>query len=179
MERLIIATTPRSGSNLLMYSLETHSRAVSGGEWYAKQKRPHLMAAWNNRNDRPESCNLLKVFSYNANEKTFPALLSSGVVVFLYRRDRAAQLASWKRACESGIWSEREPLDNLNPIPFRKDAAALIDRAVTLFAPIAAVQIAYEELVENWDDCIGRILNAAGWPVENIPQRLAKQTLGK
>jgi LPS sulfotransferase NodH len=177
MERIIIATSPRTGSNLLMYSLESHSLAVSGGEWFAKHKRPHLTAHWDNRHNRPEECNLVKLFSYDHVEPSFDSVVGSGVVIYLYRKDRAAQLASWKRACETGIWSEREPLDQLKPIPFRKDANDVINRAYELFGSIATYQIAYENLIEHWDYWIRHILRAADWPHEPLTKQLNKQSI--
>ncbi len=175
LDRIIIATSPRTGSNLLLYSLETHTKAVSGGEWFAKLKRPHLENSWNNRHYRPEECNLLKLMAYDRTEPTFHSVLSSGVVVYLYRKNRGAQLASWKKACETGIWSEREPLDQLRPIPFPVDASDVIDQAEFLFKRIATLQIAYENLIDFWDFWIFHILSAANWPLEPIKMQLSRQ----
>jgi LPS sulfotransferase NodH len=173
MERIIIATTPRTGSNLLMYSLESHPNAISGGEWYAQKSRPHLMTSWENKLMRPDKCNLLKVFSFDEHRPTFKSLITSGILVFLFREDQNAQIESWKRACKTGIWSEREPVGDPHPIPWVENDH--ISRAETLFKDRADIVLSYEMLCNDWDTCIKEILTRASWPFIKIDKKINKQ----
>lgn len=174
MERIIIACTPRTGSNLLQYSLATHPKAVSGGEWFEHVEYRNEPSVWDNKIHRPTLCNLLKVFSFNDNELRFNRVLDSGLVIYLHRENTEAQIASWQKACSTGVWRENQ--DALDVRHFSTEAVSRIQLAKELFENRASIVLSYEQLTQRWEDSIQTILQTAGWEVLPIAMKLAKQT---
>jgi len=82
------------------------------------------------------------------------------MVVYLYRENRNAQLASWEKASRTGEWLAgyfSEPTD------FPANAVELIEQAKSIYKPIAKVVLSYETLIADWEATIARILAIAGW----------------
>lgn len=159
MKRIVIACSPRTGSNLLMHSLATHPQAVCGGEWNQPYESRAVPEWWRNKTDRPGAVNLCKVF---APEK-IP--FENTMIVYLYRSDRDAQLASWRKASATGTWMAGMTSE---PTEFPSNAADLIEQAESQYRPIADVAISYEELVSRWDETISTILTTSGWDPASI-----------
>jgi LPS sulfotransferase NodH len=135
VERLIICCTPRTGSNWLQGEIAKQPGRISGGEWYQRTEWRNQPDVWANKQRRPTLCNLIKIFAWDHREPTFDSVLGSGRIIYLYREDRAAQLASWRKACETGLWTpDSKPV----PVPFPDDAEEQIELADQLFRPIAA-----------------------------------------
>lgn len=143
MERIIICTSPRTGSNLLVDSVAQHPDAVSASEWF-NPKAPQY--ARKNRNERPDDCNLLKLMIYEHRRPAFREVFNSGIRVFLFREDVDAQIASWRRACRTGMWVDGV-LDS--PEKFPGNARQLIQKAENLFLPECHMSVSYECLIEN------------------------------
>ncbi len=164
MKRLIIGTSQRTGSTLLVDSLAVHPEASSASEWF------YL--------DRPgghASANLLKLFSTDEGFDTFQEVLASGTVVFLYREDREAQIRSFERALSTGVWTAEEgkTTEIFPPMP-REHIISNIERAEQLFRPRASLLVSYEEMIGNWDATIAKILGLMGWERRPIPMMRSK-----
>jgi len=146
VERLIICCTPRTGSNWLQSELAKEPGRISGGEWYQRTEWRNQPDVWINKQRRPTLCNLLKVFAWDHREPTFDNVLGSGRIIYLYRENRAAQLASWRKACETGMWT---PESNPVPVPFPEDAENQIELAEKLFRERSSTVVSYESLLCN------------------------------
>jgi LPS sulfotransferase NodH len=86
------------------------------------------------------------VFAWDHREPTFDNVLGSGRIIYLYRENRAAQLASWRKACETGMWT---PESNPVPVPFPEDAENQIELAEKLFRERSSTVVSYESLLCN------------------------------
>lgn len=146
MERIIICCTPRTGSNWLQGELAKQPGRISGGEWYQRTEWRNRTEVWLNKQRRPTLCNIIKVFASDHTEPTFDNVIGSGRIIYLYREDRDAQLASWRKACETGLWT---PNSKPVSVPFPEDAEEQIKLADNLFRSIANWIISYEEMVAN------------------------------
>lgn len=171
VKRIVVCTTPRTGSNLLVHSLAEHPLAVSASEWFNETMGgPYAL----NRRERPEECNLLKLMYYDRNKPGFDAVYRSGFRVFLYRKDRDAQLASWRRACATGLWMAE--WEKGEPSKFPVDANEQVDNARRAFRYESHMVLSYEQLVDHWDDAIANILKLAEWPAAKIVKSLRRST---
>ena len=169
--KLVIGCSPRTGSNLLIDSLAQHPRALNGGEVFNIPLfwTPRVLGLKQRGLCPIEHCNLFKLFPYDRGHYGFEQLLAEGKVIYLYRADRAAQLASWRKACETGVWYQGQAVPH--KVPFLENANETIHLAETLFASRAALTLSYEKLVQDWSRSIAAILELAGW--EDVPLGMA------
>ncbi len=170
MKKIVVATTPRTGSSLLVDSLGRHPKAISAGEWFNQDVEEFVRE--NKRH--PESLtrsNLFKVFVNDFDEEVCRDIFNDAYVVFLYREDKKAQINSWRKACETG-WFVAECRAEPRPMP--KEAHFLIYYAHELFESLADYIISYERMTTCWDEVVSEILTAAEWDVVPIPQARMK-----
>lgn len=185
--KLIIRTTPRSGSNLLCHSLAQHPDVRYAGEYYTEDTNRVYEDYLENK--LSGNWNLTKIFYL----EPIPIKLFSGinvssnttiphkdpsaysfVSIFLYRENIEAQALSYVRACTSGEWingcfNEPEiPLD---------DFVERVKTSNTELINLCRYHISYEELISNWDDVISKILDIMQWKPMKIPQALQKQSV--
>lgn len=172
MKRIIIVCSPRSGSNLLQFSLARHPDAINGSEWFNPNLRLYAPDIWLRKQNKGYF-NLIKVFGYNERFAEFEEILSSGVIIHLRREDRTAQLKSWKRACETGVWLNCEHSYD-KPTVLPENANALLD-ACDRYSERAALALTYEHLIANWKSSIEAILRIAEWPYVDLPMAIEKQ----
>ena len=171
MQRILILSTPRTGSNLLLDSLAEHPDAVTGGEILSANALTHNSpAAIQNLIDGKE-CNLFKVH-WSQRHLLDWRLTDNSLIVHLYRRDIEAQLASWRKACKSGRWCrwDRDPLY----ADFPTNANHQIFESRIGWSAVADVSITYEHLIECWDATLDFLLRSAGW--DAVPLAMAHQT---
>lgn len=181
---LILGSSPRCGSTLLLWSLATHSKLKSAGEVFHPCWNPRREAyyaenpgksnidflAWAIAN----GSNLFKVFPahpYSEHELTF--LRRRCLVVFLYRLDYEKQLQSWKSASNSGEWVKGHAA---KPASFPKDAKLQILSGFVKFQHMAHYTLQYEQLVEDFTGQMRTIQELAGLPVENLQPATEKQS---
>lgn len=170
MKQIVVATSPRTGSNLLVDSLGRHPNAISAGEWFNQSVEPFVEE--NKKLDNAiHRCNLFKIFSFEFEHPDCRTIFKDAFVVFLYREDKKAQLASWAKACQTG-WFVAEVQGQ--PMPLREDAEYWIDQAHSLFEPIANYTISYEQMIAQWHDVTQTILTLAKWPIQDIKQARQK-----
>jgi cytosine/adenosine deaminase-related metal-dependent hydrolase len=151
---------------LLVESIAKHPDAVNASEWFNTKASP---ASKRNRLERPDDCNLLKLMVYERSRLGFQEIYKSGIRVFLYRNNVSAQLASWEKACETGMWVHGIT-DSTEKFP--DNAEQQIKLAEEMFRPECDMAISYEQLVEHWNDTIENIQRLAGWPVVQLPKAL-------
>lgn len=174
MKPIIILTTPRTGSNLLLDSLAEHPQAVTGGEVLSGTPEFNSDKALDNLR-ASRTINLCKIFSDQLTHPRFREFWSPECcTVHLYRRDIAAQIASWRTACETGIWTEGEPYPHPQAVPL--DMHDQIAASRCLLPRYSTIAICYESLVDQWDLTIEYILRTADWDVVPLAQMRAKQT---
>lgn len=180
MKRILILTTPRTGSNLLLDSLALHPQAITGGEYLSADRLTHNTDAAIENIKAGVDVNLVKVFWDQRHHPLFDHLVRTFEVrCELFRWDRLAQLASWQRACRTGVWTN-EPELPPSPTVFPSDAPKQIADAHdpsqgNSFATLATIHVAYETLISNWDREIGRILDDAGWAPLRLRHAREKQ----
>ena len=160
---IIILATPRVGSNLLMYSLAQHPQAICGGEWYCTDERHCEPEHWSNRH---RQCNLVKI----CNLEPIPF---EGLLIGLIRNDRQAQIASWRRACETGKWIEHYEIET---VEFPADAEQTIEASNARIHRVCDLIYSYEHMIEKWDQAISIILQSAGWMGISLPMATTKQS---
>lgn len=162
MKRIVIATSPRTGSNLLVDSLATHSQAVGIGEFFQD-----MLPEYAERNRASgEPWNLCKLFAMDKVQPPFGSILQDSFIVFLHRIDREAQVASWARACATGKYTEEDPGEPIAPPP--EGFGYWIDEAQRLFAPVCDIAIRYEDMVDDWDNVVRCIFYGARWPQQRV-----------
>lgn len=167
VRKIVVLTSPRTGSNLLVNSLANHWQARSAGEWY-QSRLPDSAKLNRIRPDAIDTCNLFKLFSMDLGNADFAKIVDGAYVVYLYREDVRAQVASWRRACSTGVFSaEGRPRPQEMTV---SDPWAAIGAAEDYLRPLADIVVSYEELVSDWNGTIARILSGAGWAVYDIPQ---------
>ncbi|QEF98142.1 hypothetical protein Mal15_21900 [Stieleria maiorica] len=164
VQPIVVMTTPRTGSNLLVDSLATHPQAVSASEWFSPTLTGVPAA---NRARGLGYCNLFKVFESERQMDGFKEIRDRSFRIYLYRRDVDAQLTSWRLACESG-WFVAETRDK--PVPFPANATEQIAAAERVFRADADLAIAYEDMIANWNDTIANILRLAKWKLATLQQ---------
>lgn len=127
--RLLILTTPRTGSTWVTNILYALPHVIAGGELYngyTDYKEPNWTVA--------------KLFSYHLHEHKF----TDEYRVKLIRRDINAQLASWEKASTTGYWT-----------PTKKTFSCVFDRKWSLEQIAISRQmpadrtIIYEEINES------------------------------
>lgn len=162
--RTIITCSPRTGSNLLLFSLGLHDGAKNAGELGNHlHEPPYKGPDWN----------LAKLLSWYSDRDWFNSVFIDSFVIYLYREDREAQLASWEKACKTGIWAKGQP-----PQKAEWDSRAAeeqIELAGELFHYRADMVISYERMVDYWDETIENILLANRWPATKLEQATQKQ----
>lgn len=174
--KIIIASSPRCGTNLLQVSLAEHSSAVNGGE-VLNELDTATDQDWGGSHDRSAFIakhNLFKLLSVYRDHEDFGQFLDVGLMVYLYRRDTTAQIRSWKVAASSGMWMRGQ----VEPMPSftinNSEALEHIAQADRLFLRRADLVISYEEMIADWDGTIERVLQAAKWPVMRLEMARVK-----
>jgi len=185
--RLIIRTTPRSGSNLLCHSLAQHPEVKYTGEYFNPDPERTLPEFWNNRMTYWNLTKLMylepipnAVYSENKFTQTYddyssldvPLLSYNPVCLFLFRENIEAQHESYRRACRSGEWVEGLTVDPIEPLV---DFVERVQVTNTELINQCRYHISYEELLSNWDDVISKILDIMQWKPMNLPPALTKQ----
>jgi len=147
-----------------MHSLAQHPNAFCAGEWHCNIETACHPTHWSNKKNR--RFNLIKI----CNLEPIPFV---GLLVGLYRKDRQAQIASWRKACKTGQWMEGSQLD---PVEFPADAEQTIEASNARIHRVCDLIYSYEDMIEKWDRAISIILQRAGW--QDIPLAMAttKQT---
>lgn len=172
MRSIVIVASPRTGSTLLMLSLQNHPQAVSGGEWFNPRLSEIDPEAWH-RQHSGVACNLFKVFGHERGNVGFSELLCEECTVHLYREDKQAQLDSWRRACQTGQWVQgQSPGAYIWEYP--DDAEGMIAAGDAMGAE-CEFSWSYEYLIANWDECVAAILQAADWPAMRLQMAIEKQ----
>ena len=161
---LTIRTTPRTGSNLLMMSLAKHPEVRSAGEFYCTDPKRCFAEAWANK--KLGNWNLTKTFFLEEPPR-------AGLTVFLYRRDRDAQLKSYLRACETGEWIQGMFSTPGEP---RQDFLEQVEQAYKSVRNTCHMTISYEDLIEHWDEYIDAILRCWGLEPIKLEKVLNKQS---
>jgi len=187
--RLIIRTTPRSGSNLLCHSLSQHPEIKYTGEYFNPDPERTLQEFWDNR--MSGNWNLTKLMylepipnsNYHSNKFSVtyddyssldvPLLSYNPVCLFLYRENIAEQHESYLRACRSGEWVNGLTVDPIEPLV---DFVERVQVTNTELINQCRYHISYEELLSNWDDVISKILDIMQWKSMSLPPALTKQT---
>ena len=172
--KLIIRTTPRTGSNLLCHSLATHPDVRYAGEYYNNDISRIYPEYLNNRISG--NWNLTKtlylepippkLFSSTTVLPTYsPSVYSepipyTSITVFLYRENISEQHASYLRACETGEWIAG--CFNAPEIPI-KDFVKTVQECNKELSKSCRYHISYEELLTSWDQVITKILDIMKW----------------
>lgn len=187
--RLIIRTTPRSGSNLLCHSLSQHPEIKYAGEYFNPDPERTLQEFWDNR--MSGNWNLTKLMylepipnsNYHSNKFSVtyddyssldvPLLSYNPVCLFLFRENIAKQHESYLRACRSGEWVNGLTVDPIEPLV---DFVERVQVTNTELINQCRYHISYEELLSNWDDVISKILDIMQWKSMSLPPALTKQT---
>lgn len=175
MKSILILATPRTGSNLLLDSLAAHPQAVTGGEWLSIDRLEFNTKQAIENIKSGADCNLFKCFFADRKNPEFWNLFHRcDCRIHLYRRDTDAQLLSWKRACETGIWvkDQRNPL-KMDP-PY--DMLHRIEESRTFLTPLCHMAICYETMIEHWEATIEYVLAVADWQQVTLPMAREKQT---
>lgn len=174
--KIVVGCSPRTGSNLLIDSLASHPQALNAGEIFNIPLfwTPRVLGLKQRGFSPVQHCNLFKLFPYDDGHYGFEQLLGEGKVIYLYREDRSAQMASWRKACETGLWFDTQTVPH--KVEFLDNAEEVIDRAESLFAARAAMTLSYEELVQDWDSSIAAILEMAGWEPMRLDMARNKQS---
>lgn len=188
-KRLIIRTTPRSGSNLLCHSLAQHPEVRYAGEYFNPDPERTLPEFWDNR--LSGNWNLTKLMYlepipntiYSANKFTqtyddyssldVPVLSYNPVCIFLFRENIQAQHESYIRACRSGEWVNGLTVDSIEPL---SDFIERVQITNTELINHCRYHVSYEELISNWDNVISKILDIMQWEPMSLPPALTKQT---
>jgi LPS sulfotransferase NodH len=174
VRRIVIVASPRTGSTLLLLSLRSHPLAVNGGEWFNPRLAEINPEAWH-RKQSAVPCNLVKIFGHERHCAGFDELLSGACTVHLWREDREAQVASWRRACQTGQWVQgQSPGAYIWEYP--DDAEGMIAAGDAMGAE-CEFSWSYEYLIANWDECVAAILQAADWPAMRLQMAIEKQRL--
>ncbi|MCC9655275.1 hypothetical protein [Rhodopirellula halodulae] len=175
MKKIVICSSPRCGTHLLLTSLASHSLAKSAGEVLNPEDGYSDFKLSRDRSIHIRQHNLFKLLVLSRSLPDFGKYNGFGFRVFMFRRDVEAQIDSWQRACATGRWTAQEPVSNrLKPVIPRAEMRRQIGIADDLFLRSSDLVISYEELVENWDDSIMTILDRAGWPIECLSMALQK-----
>lgn len=164
---IIILSSPRCGSNLLMHSLAEHPQAVCGGEWHCPEESRCEPMHWQNRHTR--KCNLIKVCQHEI-------VPCDGLLVGLFREDIDLQLRSWQRACVTGEWIAGSFSE---PVEFPADAKQIINYTNQRINDECDLVFSYESIIARWDDIIEIILRAANWTLTPLAMATQKQTWNK
>lgn len=167
--RILIVGTPRVGSNMLLYSLASHPRAVNAGEVLCDDNPPEIEYGKRMYANYLETCNLFKLFwMYRESTEARLLLPTCPTIVFLYRKDIDAQIASWQRAAETGLWTAGHSRRKTNTPP---NLRHFITEARRHLEPMSTLKFSYEQLCQDWDNCVSAVLNSAQW--DDIPLRKA------
>ena len=179
--KLIIRTTPRTGSNLLCHSLATHPDVRYAGEYYNNDISRIYPEYLNNRISG--NWNLTKTLylepippklfsSTTVLPKYSPSVYSepipyTPVTVFLYRENISEQHASYLKACQTGEWIAG--CFNTPEIPI-KNFIELVQQTNTKLINICSYHISYEKLISYWDESITKILDMMKWKQQSLSQ---------
>ena len=161
---IIILSSPRCGSNLLMHSLAQHPQAVCGGEWHCPEESRCDPEHWKNRQTR--ACNLIKVCQHEP-------IPFDGLLIGLFREDIEAQLRSWRKACLTGEWVAGSVSE---PVEFPADARQVIIYTNGRINEECDRVFSYESLINHWHEITETILQAANWEQWPIDMATLKQS---
>lgn len=156
---LIIRATPRTGSNLLMCSLQQHPEVVSAGEIAVTSR----MDCWDSLKDH---WNLCKTCYLD------PLPVEDAKTVCLFREDKKAQLESYRKACRTGEWMHGMPLNKIKPVA---NFLELVEETFWAIAPQSDLVVSYESLVNRWEKTIETILDIWGMEKRPIAKAIQKQ----
>jgi LPS sulfotransferase NodH len=172
MKTIVVLTSPRTGSNLLVDSLGRHPQAISAGEWFNNECEPFVVE---NKKLGVDGCNLVKFCGIQAYVPVVKRLIRSpaALKVYLFREDVDAQIESLRKACRTGKFVEELPGP---PKPFPDDPMKPIRLAEQHFREPADFVVSFEQMVSNWDAVIRQILLAAGWDDVPVSQARTKIT---
>lgn len=165
MKKIVILSTPRCGTNLLMLSLDQHPAAVCAGEICNADADPALWGQSADRSEMIRRCNLFKVLTVHRSHWDYDQFTAIDALnIYLYRRDTVAQMRSWVRAAETGIWMAGQDRPYFGPVPTAAHVTAEVAFADRTMMRRADLVISYESMVAHWDQTITTILDRAGWP---------------
>ena len=172
MKNIVIVGSPRSGTSLLLLSLAQHPQALLGNEWLNTDLEQVDPVSYE-RKINGVICNLFKVFAYQYQHPEFIGIVQNSFTVGITRLNKAAQEASFHKACLTGQWVKTHELGKYkyDYVPHFSEWVVLGDA----FANMCRVTYTYEHIVENWDAVIEEILTEAGWPVMQLPMAIEKQ----
>jgi hypothetical protein len=147
-----------------MHSLAKHPEVKSAGEYYCVDESRCTVEAWANK--KAGDWNLTKTFYIE--EPPVP-----GLTIFLHRRDKQAQYASYLKACQTGAWMHGMESSPVEPI------ANFVNKVEDTFQRVAHrcdLIIAYEDLIRDWEYEIDFIESI--WGIERIalPMATTKQS---
>ena len=173
MKSILILTTPRTGSNLLLNSLACHPRAVTAGEVLSDDALSFNTEEAIQNIQSGTDWNLCKVLFSDIHKHEFNQIYHRCEFrLHLYRRDIVAQASSWVTACETGIWVNGQVRPNpcLPPMaPIEQISASRI-----LLPALCDISICYETMIENWDATISYVLSCAQWEQYHLPMAWEK-----
>lgn len=169
MRKVVILSTPRCGTNLLMLSLDSHPDAVCAGEVCNADAEPDLWGHSGSRSEFIDSHNLFKVLSVYRSHSDFQQFLGWGFRVYLYREDIDAQKRSWIKAATTGVWMDGQSRPYIAPKPTSDYMDAEIAFADRMMMRQADLVLSYETMVSQWDHTTRTIQKAAWWPVKTLP----------
>ena len=179
--KLCICTTPRTGSNLLMYALEEHPAAISAGELCCPHNIERTRILLERARLPADECNLFKLFVMYKDKPLPKEVMSKSKCLYLYRRDEGAQVASWQKACTTGQWTDFKSSSkhyNGQPVPFQRISREAVVQARADAAAAfggCGLSIAYEDMVGDWDGTIAKVLDYVGWPQQQLEPQTLRQ----
>lgn len=167
-QKIVIGTSPRTGSTLLIRSLARHPFAINAEEYLNTDinKNPITL----------ENYNLFKVFEEQKTHPLFDQVLKNAYLIYLTRQDTEAQQRSFTLANKTGIWQHGQSKGYINDNPASIDE--LNKRAKEMFQPICHQELSYEYMISNWDKAILSILHGAGWTKQRLPMAVKKMSYG-
>jgi LPS sulfotransferase NodH len=193
-ESYFVCATPRSGSWFLCGLLASTGVAGRPHEWFWRDTRASLERAWGVR-DKREYLELVLAAGTTSNG-VFGAKVMFGLLpglepfprprfVWMRRRDRLAQAASFARAVQTGHWHHWDP-------PARAEPEARPDMVEALRAEldeleagwerwfaergVEPLEVAYEELAADPAAETRRVLAFLGLPLDVEPRPLTVRT---
>lgn len=168
MKPIVILSTPRCGTNLLMLSLANHSRAVCAGEVCNAEANPDVWGVSDDRAPLIRRCNVFKVLSVHRSHWDYGQFLGWGFRVYLYRRDVAAQTRSWVTAATTGVWMAGQQRPHVATPPTIEHVQSELAYADRVLMRQSDMVLSYEQMVAHWDATIESILRLAGWRLETL-----------
>lgn len=195
--RFIVLAQPRTGSTLLIASLNRHPEIQTRGEVLnaghciplPDDGRERVRAAW----ERIGPCSAagFKVLAFQPWDND-PEQWATGwdeiagdpfvKVIVLRREDQLAQFASWKVANTIGRWKEQQqenrPVIDVSPDElrwFKQWNDQLLAERLRRLDLHDKIEVTYEQLTDNWQPTMERVQQFLGVPVVEMQQATTKQ----